>query len=101
METVGVDHELDPGRAIASDRIIPLQQGWTQDRVLRSCRDITQPFAVVGREGGDKHQADDVARFGDDLGDDGARVRVSDQEHLPIDLVDDARDVRRIGGQAA
>jgi len=55
-----VDRELDRGLPARSGRIVVLDQGRVEDAVLRAGRQVAQVLALVGGEGGDEDQADDV-----------------------------------------
>lgn len=62
-------------------------------------RDAGQALALVGREGGDVDEADDVGQFAAHLGDDGPAVGVPDEEHVAVDLRDHLARARGVVGE--
>ena len=72
-----------------------------QRRVGEAGEDLAEGLAFVEDERGDVHQADRVVDRRARDGDHGAAVGVPDQQHRPVDLVHEARDVLRVAREPA
>jgi hypothetical protein len=73
-----VDGELCRRLGVLTGRILALDQGRVEDAVLGVGLDLSQAFAFVGGEGGDKDQANDACGGGGGVGDNRPVVGAAD-----------------------
>ena len=96
----GVDRELGRRPAVRG-RVLQGDERAFEHAVLRARLDLAQPLALVGSEGGDVDQADDVVGLRRGVGDHGAAIRMADGEHRAGRLAEDGGDVGRVDLDAA
>jgi len=75
-------------------------KGRAKGRVPEPGEDLAEGLALVESERRDVDQADRVGRARPGDRDHGPAVRVADQQHRTVDLVDEAREVLGVAGQA-
>ena len=93
------DRQLDGGLAVG-ERVVARPHRPDQRRLSELAEDLAERLTLVERERRDVDEADRVGRARAGDGDHRAAVGVADQQHRPVDLVDVARDVLGVVGQA-
>lgn len=75
--------------------------GADQRRLAELAEDLSEGLALVERERGDVDEPDRIRGAGARDGDHSAAVGVADEQHRPVDLVDEAGEVVGVVGQTA
>ncbi len=97
VEALPVDRHLDT----AVRQRPRLEEVTTTHDVRRKARlQVSDRFALVGRESGHVHEPYDLLRGSGD-GDHAPAVRMADEHDRPIDLVDDRAEIRSVTGDPA